>query len=265
MHPSIEVEVDESALARAAEMLRNAAHVTVLTGAGVSAESGVPTFRGAGGLWEGHHVEEVATPEAFAADPALVWRFYNMRRTRLWSVRPNPGHFALAELERRWQTNAFAVCTQNIDGLHRAAGSRNVLELHGNLTRVRCTRCSFHEEKSGEDLPELPHCLRCQALLRPDIVWFHEMLPQDVWQEANRWAAKSECFLVVGTSAVVYPAAGLVDVAQAAGAALVEINVEESAVSQRADVALRGKSGAILPRLVEMLGSEGCGPQGSAT
>src|ERR1043166_6343323 len=155
-------------------MESNRESIVVRTGAGVSAESGLPTFRGAGGLWEGHRVEDVATPEAFARDPALVWRFYNMRRANLWTVRPNPGHHALAVLEQRWGPERFTLCTQNIDGLHRAAATRPVLELHGNLTRVRCTRCPYSAERPGETLDDLPRCVACQALLRPDIVWFHE-------------------------------------------------------------------------------------------
>ncbi len=253
MHPPIDGEPSDQDLRRAADQLRGADRVAALTGAGVSAESGVPTFRGAGGLWEGHRVEDVATPEAFARDPALVWRFYNMCRAALWQVRPNPGHVALARLEPRFGPDRFTLCTQNIDGLHRAAGSRAVLELHGNLARVRCTGCASVEERPGEDLAELPHCAGCGALLRPDIVWFHEMLPQDVWRRAGRAAGLCDCFLVVGTSAVVYPAAGLVDLAQDAGARVIEVNPEPSAVSSRVDVHLQGQSGHILPRLVELL------------
>src|SRR5262249_27501630 len=155
----------------------------------VSAESGVATFRGAGGLWEGHRIEEVATPEAFARDPDLVWRFYNMRRTALKSVGPNPGHFALAEMEKRWGPDNFTLVTQNIDGLHKAAGSTRVLEVHGNLGRVKCSRCPLAEDKSGEDLPDMPRCRGCGHLLRPDVVWFGEMLPQDVWLQAAQATA----------------------------------------------------------------------------
>jgi NAD-dependent deacetylase len=253
MHPPIDVEPDEQEIRRAAELLRGAKKVSVLTGAGVSAESGVPTFRGAGGLWEGHRVEEVATPEAFARDPALVWRFYNMRRAALWAVRPNPGHHALAAMEKRWGPENFTVCTQNIDGLHRAAGSTVVLELHGNLVRVRCSSCAYIADRPGEDLGELPPCPKCGRHLRPDIVWFGEMLPDGVWRRACQSAEECECFLVVGTTAVVYPAAGLVDIARAVGARVLEINLEPSAVSSRVDVSLRGKSGQILPRLIEAL------------
>lgn len=253
MHPPIDEEPSDQDIGRAADLLRGANRVAVLTGAGVSAESGVPTFRGAGGLWEGHHVQEVATPEAFAHDPAMVWRFYNMRRAALWKVSPNPGHYALAAMEARWGPDRFTVCTQNIDGLHRAAGSTNVLELHGNLARVRCVHCDYKEERRGETLPDLPHCERCQQMLRPDIVWFHEILPEDVWRAAAHSAETCDCFLVAGTTAIVYPAAGLVDIARAVGAKVIEVNLETSAVSARVDVSLRGKSGAILPRLVEAL------------
>jgi NAD-dependent deacetylase len=253
MHHPIDHEPDEKDIQCAAELLRGADIVAVLTGAGVSAESGVPTFRGQGGLWEGHRIEEVATPRAFEADPSLVWRFYNMRRNNLANIRPNPGHFALAEMERRWTPERFALCTQNIDGLHRAAGSQHVLELHGNLCRVRCVACTYKADRPGEVLDDLPHCPQCAALIRPDIVWFEEMLPHDVWLEAQTVSEECDCFLVAGTTAIVYPAAGLVGLARARGASVIEVNLEASAVSDIVDVSLRGKSGHILPRLVEAL------------
>src|SRR4051794_40777377 len=167
MHHPVDIE-GESALDRAAECLRRARRVAVLTGAGVSAESGLATFRGAGGLWEGHAVTDVATPTAFARDPALVWRFYNARRAGLRDARPNPGHLALAQMERRWTSERFTLCTQNIDGLHHAGGSVRVLELHGRLSRVRCTACPYLADRPGEELPELPRCPDCNELLRPD-------------------------------------------------------------------------------------------------
>jgi NAD-dependent deacetylase len=243
----------EDAVRRAADLLRNAERVAVLTGAGVSAESGVATFRGSGGLWEGYRIEEVATPFAFERDPALVWRFYNMRRTQLWTVKPNPGHFVLAAMERRWGVERFTLITQNVDGLHRAAGSQRVLELHGNLTRVRCTYCGHVESRPNEDLPPLPHCDDCRGMLRPDIVWFHEMLPEDIWSAAAQATATCDCFLTVGTSAVVYPAAGLIEAARAVGAGVIEINPEATPATLPGTVALRGKSGEILPQLLEQL------------
>lgn len=247
------MSLNEDDLRQAVDALSNAHRIAVLTGAGVSAESGVPTFRGSDGLWEGHHIEDVATPEGFAADPNLVWQFYNLRREKLWTVKPNPGHDALATMEQRWGSDNFTLCTQNIDGLHRAAGSENVLELHGNLARVRCSACEFIEDRPGQNLDPLPTCPECESLLRPDVVWFHEPLPDDVWQAAGMAAAKSDCFLVVGTSAVVYPAAGLVDIAQQMGATIIEVNPDVTAATQTAHVSLRGKSGECLPQLLSEL------------
>jgi NAD-dependent deacetylase len=251
MHHPFDPDDPESPLERAAGILRAAERVAVLTGAGVSAESGVPTFRGAGGLWEGHRVEDVATPEAFERDPVLVWRFYNARRAGLRAVRPNPAHHALAALEDRLGPGRFALITQNVDGLHRAAGSRHVLEVHGSIARVRCTGCRLVEDRAGEALEDLPHCRKCEALLRPDVVWFNEMLPQDVWEEAVAAARQCDCFLVVGTSAVVYPAAGLVGMARAGGARVIEVNLDATPVSGQVDIGLYGPAGEVLPRLVE--------------
>src|SRR5262249_15131890 len=201
--------------------------------------------------------EEVATPTAFRRDPTLVWRFYNARRANLRTVKPNPGHYALAALEDRWGSERFALATQNVDGLHRAAGSRRVLELHGNLTRVRCTGCAVVTDRGHEDLGDLPRCPACAELLRPDIVWFEEMLPERIWEEAMVATHECQCFLVVGTSAVVYPAAGLIDVARAGGAAVVEVILEPTAASRRVDVGLYGPSGVTLPKLVELLNAGG--------
>jgi NAD-dependent deacetylase len=251
MHHPIDPNDLDRDLERAAALLRGADRVAVLTGAGVSAESGVPTFRDAGGLWEGHRVEDVATPEAFARDPVLVWRFYNLRRAGLRTVRPNPGHHALAALEERLGSERFALITQNVDGLHRAAGSRNVLEVHGSIARVRCTGCRRVEDRPDEELGERPKCPACGGLLRPDVVWFNEMLPEDVWEQAVTAARQCRCFLVVGTSAVVYPAAGLVGLARAGGARVIEVNLTATPVSERVDIGLYGPSGQILPRLVE--------------
>jgi NAD-dependent deacetylase len=253
MHPPVDHEDLDDALKRAADLLRPAERVAALTGAGISAESGLATFRGAGGLWEGHRVEEVATPQAFRRDPRLVWRFYNQRRAALGTVVPNSGHHALTELQRRWG-DRFALITQNVDGLHRVAGSTDLLELHGCLTRVRCTGCEDITDRGIEPLDELPHCAGCGAMLRPDIVWFGEMLPDGVWERAERAAVECNCFLVVGTSAVVYPAAGLVGIARMNGANVVEVNLERTAATVQADVGLYGPSGEILPRLVQALG-----------
>jgi NAD-dependent deacetylase len=254
MHPPVGSDSLEEALERAAGLVRAAERLAVLTGAGVSAESGVPTFRGAGGLWEGHRVEEVATPFAFERDPRLVWRFYNARRAGLQTIKPNPGHQALVALEERFGRERFVLVTQNVDGLHRAAGSRHVLELHGNLARVRCIGCEQIQDRGLEVLDDLPKCLSCGKLVRPDIVWFHEALPEGIWQQAETAVHRCRCLLVVGTSAIVYPAAGLIDTARLAGAKVVEVNLEPTAASHQVDVGLYGPSGQLLPELVRRVG-----------
>jgi NAD-dependent deacetylase len=252
MHPSYDDLDNDTDLKRAAVLVRAAERLAIMTGAGISAESGLATFRGAGGLWEDQRVEDVATPSAFRRNPALVWRFYNARRASLRTVRPNPGHEALVALEDRFG-DRFTLLTQNVDGLHRAAGSRRVLELHGNLARVRCTGCGRIEDRGAENLDDLPHCAVCNALLRPDVVWFEEPLPEEVWAEAETAVDRCQCFLVVGTSAIVYPAAGLIQRARYGGARVIEVNLTETSASQIVDVGLYGPSGQILPQLVQRL------------
>jgi len=252
MHDPVDSSGFDEALERAARLVRASQRLAVLTGAGISAESGLATFRGAGGLWEGHRVEDVATPRAFEADPALVWRFYNLRRANLAKVLPNPGHHALVQIEQRFQ-DGFTLVTQNVDGLHQAAGSLNVLEIHGALRRVRCTGCGRVEDRGVEALSELPSCRHCGALLRPDVVWFEEMLPPGVWSQAERAVQRCQCLLVVGTSAVVYPAAGLIDQARRWGARVIEVNLAMTEATASVDVALHGPSGTILPDLIKRL------------
>jgi NAD-dependent deacetylase len=225
-----------------------ARRVAVLTGAGVSAESGLPTFRGMGGLWENHPIEDVATPEGFDRNPQLVWRFYNARRHGLRRVRPNPAHQAIAELERL--APEFTLVTQNVDRLHQAAGSRRVLELHGDLWTVRCTQCHQSFDKTGIELPELPSCERCGGMLRPGVVWFGESLPDDVWQAAHAAIASCDCLLVVGTSAQVQPAASLAWIARRAGARVIEVNLEPTPAEDIASVGLYGPAGQLLAELV---------------
>jgi NAD-dependent deacetylase len=256
MHPPVETDDLDDALRQTARWLARASRVAVLTGAGVSAESGVPTFRDANGLWEGHDIEEVASPLAFARQPELVWRFYNQRRANLAHVRPNPGHLALSQLEERFPAGDFALITQNVDGLHRRAGSRNVLELHGNLAFTRCTGCRNLTDRGTEPLPDLPHCDDCGAMLRPEIVWFGEALPEAVWDVAMEATYRCDVFLTVGTSAVVHPAAGLIGLAKRRGAKVVEVNPKPTAASGDVDVRLVGLSGVVLPKLVEMVGTE---------
>lgn len=244
--------MDESVLERAVDILARARRVTVMTGAGVSAESGVPTFRGSGGLWEGRRAEDLATPEAFSRDPALVWRFYEERRRKLTTVKPNPAHRVLAAWQQQFAV--YTLVTQNVDGLHAAAGSRQVLELHGNIWRVRCTGCGQEREDRTVPFPSLPpRCPACGGVERPAVVWFGEGVPVDVFEAAGAAAAEADTMVVVGTSAVVYPAAGLVTVAARAGAALIEVNPEPSAMAGHATVALRGPAGVVLPALEAQL------------
>jgi NAD-dependent deacetylase len=228
--------------------LEQARSVAVLTGAGVSAESGVPTFRDANGLWKQHRVQDLATPSAFARDPKLVWEWYNWRRSVLAEVKPNPGHFALAELEKR--IPAFTLITQNVDGLHELAGSRNILRLHGSVWAVRCLKCAREFVDLRVSISELPPHCECGGLLRPAVVWFGEPLPPEIWKAAETAARSSDLFLVIGTSAVVYPAAGLAQLAKSSGARVVEINVAETPITNEIDQFLQGPSGELLPQLI---------------
>jgi NAD-dependent deacetylase len=240
------------ALTQAAALLSGARRIAVLTGAGVSAESGVPTFRGSGGLWEGRPVEEVASPEGFFADPLRVWRFYEERRRKLVGVRPNAGHEVLARWQGRFEQ--YHLITQNVDGLHQLAGAERVLELHGNIWRVRCLACGRERDDRTVPFPELPpRCATCGGLERPGVVWFGEFLPQEVLQIASRAAEEAEVLVVVGTSAVVYPAAGLVEVTARHGGKVIEVNPDPSALAHVATVQLRGPSGDVLPRLAALM------------
>jgi len=231
------------------ETLARATRIGVLTGAGISAESGVPTFRGEDGLWRGHPPEELATPEAFRRDPAFVWEFYDWRRTLLAGCRPNPAHRALAELER--VKPGTTVITQNVDGLHQQAGSERVIELHGNIWRVRCLRGCPETLDRRAPLPRpLPPRCQCGALLRPAVVWFGETLPPRALAEADRVAREAEVFLVIGTSGVVEPAASLARIAWSAGARVVEINPEPTPLSSIAHDVFREPASRVLTRLV---------------
>lgn len=221
--------------------------MTVLTGAGISAESGVPTFRGAAGLWKQFRPEDLATPEAFARDPKFVWEWYAWRREILSRVAPNAGHAALAVLEKR--IPEFTLITQNVDGLHQLAGSKRVLEIHGSIWSLRCTVCGREWEDRSVPLP-VPPCCSCGALMRPGVVWFGEQLPLDVWRSAERAASSADLLLVVGTSALVYPAAGLAAFARSAGAKIIEVNTEKTPISGLVDCAIREPAGEVLPKLV---------------
>lgn len=234
--------------------LAEAASVTVLTGAGISAESGVPTFRGTGGLWKTYRPEDLATPEAFARDPVIVWEWYQWRRQKVAACRPNPGHEALAGLEP--SKESFSLVTQNVDGLHRLAGSRNIIELHGNLWRLRCVSCRFVAESRQTIFPELPPHCECGSFLRPDVVWFGEPLPLDGLARAARAAESADVVLVVGTSAIVYPAASIPVLGKQAGAFVIEVNVERTPMSGLADATLLGEASRVLPELCGNVGSQ---------
>jgi NAD-dependent deacetylase len=238
----------EAALERARERIASASSVAVLTGAGISAESGIPTFRGAGGLWKNFRPEQLATPEAFARDPQLVWEWYNWRRQTIAKAEPNAAHCALVKLEQA--KPQFALITQNVDGLHDAAGSRRILKLHGDIWRLRCTACSADWIDRSALLPEIPPRCACGGLARPGVVWFGEMLPSGVLEQAERAAAAAQVFLVIGTSAVVYPAASLAPYARQKGATVIEINLEPTPFSDAVDFAFHGRAGDLVPMLV---------------
>ena len=235
--------------------------VLVLTGAGVSAESGIPTFRAAGGLWESHRVEDVASPAGFQRDPGLVWRFYSERRQAAKACAPNPGHVALAELERQLG-HRFLLATQNVDGLHRRAGSDRLLELHGNLFMTRCSRCARapFEDDAIYAAAKLPGCGQCDArgefaLLRPHIVWFGETLDPVHMSQVEAFMLKASqhrfVFLAAGTSGAVYPAAGFVDAAKQFGAETWLVNAEPAENTTRFDQFVKGASGAVLPAVFQ--------------
>ena len=226
-----------------ASLLQSAASVAVLTGAGVSAESGIPTFRSGGGYWHQYRFEDLATPEAFARDPKFVWTWYEERRRAIAKARPNAGHLALVELEKR--KPRFTLITQNVDGLHDLAGSKNVIKLHGDIWNVRCLACGVERVDRTElnDLP--PHC-KCGGMLRPGVVWFGEMLPEGAMERATAAVHAADVLIVAGTSAQVYPAAGLIPMARA----VIEINPEATAYSDDVTFSIRGTSAEILPRLI---------------
>ncbi|NIM99322.1 MAG: NAD-dependent protein deacylase [candidate division Zixibacteria bacterium] len=225
--------------------------VAVLTGSGISAESGVPTFRGEDGLWKKFRPEELATFDAFMANPQLVWEWYEYRRKIIQEIRPNPGHIALVDFQKHFEK--FDLITQNVDGLHHAAGSKNVTELHGNIRRNKCVRCGEKYEILEGTVEGTPPKCPCGGNIRPDVVWFGEMLPQDAINYAFTVSSKCDLFFSVGTSAVVHPAASLPLVAKRGGAYVVEVNISPTEISHLVDESLLGKSGEILPSLVKLL------------
>ena len=230
--------------------LRSANHIAVLTGAGVSAESGIPTFREAQtGLWAQYDPQELATPTAFRKNPKLVWEWYTWRRQLVIESAPNPGHLALVEMEQ--QVPQFTLITQNVDGLHRFAGSQNVLELHGNIQKVRCADCGTFTEEWGDDSETVPTCEKCGGLLRPDVVWFGEALPRAELEAAVNASRACQVYFSIGTSGLVQPAASLAHAARNNGSVVVEINAEPTPLTPKVDFAFHGKSGEILPDLLK--------------
>jgi len=234
------------------DKLTTAQAVVAFTGAGISAESGVPTFRGDQGIWKQFKPEELASMNAFLRNPALVWEWYGARKRIISEVQPNPGHHALAAMEQLFP--AFAVVTQNIDNLHWRAGSSRVVELHGNIERNYCMKCGTNysnaEVLAGSGSPL---CTKCGGLVRPDVVWFGELLPEDGWNEALRASESADVLLSIGTSGVVYPAAGLPLRAKASGAYVVEINVEPGELTDQVDEFIPGKAGVLLPELYALV------------
>jgi NAD-dependent deacetylase len=230
--------------------LRDASTVTVLTGAGISAESGVPTFRGKNGLWQNYKMEELATIQAFHKNPQLFWQFFSWRRNALQNIKPNLGHYALVDFERYFKD--FVLITQNVDNLHINAGSTKIIELHGNILRDRCSKCNtlFPAIPGGSDIPL---CKKCSAQLRPDVVLFGENLNETLLRKAQHAAAECEIFFSIGTSTIVEPAASLPFLSKANGAFVVEINEEDTPLSVHSNEILRGPAGKILPQMAMVI------------
>lgn len=233
-----------------AEKLSNFKKIVFVTGAGISQESGIPTFRGKDGLWRKYDAMKLATIEAFYENPQLVWEWYNERRNNIFSAKPNTGHKAIAELEKYVDV---VVLTQNIDGLHQRAGSSNVLELHGSIIKIKCTVCDFRDEVMTE-FEKVPPICKCGNILRPDVVWFGEPLPQDVWQQAIIYASQCDLMIIVGTSLVVSPANVLPIYAKQNNAFLIEVNPEETLMSSKMDYSVRSSSEISLPEFVSIFG-----------
>jgi NAD-dependent deacetylase len=230
-------------------LLSKQTKVVVLTGAGISAESGVHTFRGEDGLWKKFRPEELATFDAFMANPELVWEWYEYRRKIIEEIKPNPAHLALVEFQNHFER--FNLVTQNVDGLHQRAGSKNVVELHGNIRRNKCVKCGALYENLEKAIQGIPPKCTCGENIRPDVVWFGEMLPQDAINYAFAVSSDCDLFFSVGTSAVVHPAASLPLIAKRSGAYVVEANVEPTEISHVVDETLIGKAGEIMPFLVK--------------
>jgi NAD-dependent deacetylase len=230
------------------DQIKNINKIVAVTGAGISQESGIPTFRGKDGLWRNHDAMKLATIDAFYDNPKLVWEWYNERRRNIFQAQPNQGHKAIAELEKYAQVT---VLTQNIDGLHQKAGSSKVLELHGSIVKIKCSVCDYNEEILTE-ISNLPPLCKCGNVLRPDVVWFGETLPQDVWQNAIVFASQCDLMIVVGTSLVVSPANTLPIYAKQNNSILIEINPENTDISDDMDLVIKNTSAVALPEFVSL-------------
>ena len=238
------IQIDKSLI----DALRKAESIVFFTGAGVSAESGIPTFRGKEGLWNKFKPEELANFNAFMRNPELVWEWYNYRRRIVHEAKPNAAHLTIAEMQNHFKD--VTVVTQNVDNLHRRAGSKKIFELHGNIEKNYCINCKKVLNEELDFSSGVPKC-NCGGLIRPGVVWFGEFLPEDQYLGGEKAAMNAEVFFVVGTSAVVYPAAGLVYTAKASGATIVEINIEETEISSSVNYSYFGKAGEILPKIFE--------------
>ena len=233
---------------RLLEAVAGAKSVAVITGAGMSRESGIPTFRGEDGLWNNYRAEDLATPEAFHKDPLLVWQWYDWRRQIVCNAKPHAGHFAIADMETCF--TEFLLITQNVDGLHIQAGSRKLIEIHGSIRRARCTRCEWRGELPDVGLESLPlHCKKCDALARPDVLWFGESYDEGLLSRAAEFLHASDLVWIVGSSGMVSVPVFLADIAARSGATLVDVNPEEAAFSHLCDITVRGTAGKDLPRI----------------
>ena len=240
-------------ISKAVEILKSTRSLFVLTGAGVSAESGIPTFRGVQGLWKNYSATELATPQAFKKDPALVWEWYRWRQGLISKAKPNPAHYALVDLEKI--IPYFLLLTQNVDSLHQRAGSKKVLELHGNIFQRRCVKCNkitSYEvtKKTSEEI--LPRC-SCKGLLRPDVVWFGEQIPHAIWQQSLDFLIEGDTALICGTSGVVWPAAAIPEIARYNNVKIIEINLEPTPISPIVDLSIQGKAGEVLQKIISAL------------
>jgi len=238
------IQLDKSLI----DSLKDAESIVFFTGAGISSESGIPTFRGKDGIWNKLRPEELANFDAFIRNPEMVWEWYNHRKKIIHQSQPNAAHLTIAEMQKHFKS--VTVVTQNIDNLHRRAGSNRIFELHGNIERNFCINCKKFFNEELDFSVGVPKCV-CGGLIRPDVVWFGEYLPEDQFLGGEKAAINSDIFFVVGTSAIVYPAAGLVYTAKQSGATIVEVNIEETPLSSIADYSFFGKAGEILPEILE--------------